>query len=158
MRPLLLAASAVAAFAALVTSHRALGHCEIPCGIYGDQMRFAMWEEAIATIEKSMNEVNRLASAEKPNANQVVRWVQNKEKHSSEIQHIVTQYFMTQRLKPINKDDKKAHSAYIEKLELLHGMLVYAMKAKQTTDLATAEKIRSLLAEFEAQYFGKHEH
>ena len=154
MRPLLLAASAVAAFAALVTSHRALGHCEIPCGIYGDQMRFAMWEEAITTIEKSMNEVNRLASVEKPNANQVVRWVQNKEKHALDVRQLAVQYFMAQRVKPVDSGDAAGHRAYLRKLELLHRIVVHAMKAKQTTDLAHVKALRELVREFQHAYSG----
>jgi nickel superoxide dismutase len=40
---------------------------------------------------------------------------------------------------------------------LLHQMLVYAMRAKQTTDLANVEKMRSLLQDFHTAYFGKEE-
>ena len=29
-------------------------HCQVPCGIYGDQMRIAMLLEDAATIEKGM--------------------------------------------------------------------------------------------------------
>ena len=42
-----------------------------------------------------------------------------------------------------------------EKLTLLHGMLVECMKAKQTTDLAHVENLRSMLAEFRTAYFAK---
>ncbi|MEE8359335.1 MAG: superoxide dismutase [Ni], partial [Candidatus Omnitrophota bacterium] len=41
---------------------------------------------------------------------------------------------------------------YIEQLTLLHEILVYAMKAKQTTDLANVEKLRSLLGQFREAY------
>jgi nickel superoxide dismutase len=81
------------------------------------------------------------------NYNQLVRWISNKEKHADEIQHLVTQYFMTQRLKP---DAKK----YSEKLAVLHKMLIYAMKCKQSTDVAHISTLRSLLKEFEILYFG----
>jgi nickel superoxide dismutase len=37
-------------------------------------------------------------------------------------------------------------------------MLVYAMKAKQTTDLSNVEKLRSLLKEFKTAYLGEHKH
>ena len=71
----------------------------------------------------------------------------NKETHANEIQQIVTQYFMTQRIKVDAKD-------YNEKLKVLHHMLIYAMKCKQTTDLANTEKLKSLLREFEILYHG----
>jgi len=121
-------------------------HCEIPCGIYDDAMRLKMIGEHITTIEKSMNQVVKLQGEKPVNYNQLVRWVTNKENHANELQEIVTQYFMTQRIKP---DTKK----YPEKLTLLHKMLLRAMKCKQTTDLVHVDTLRSLLQQFDALYF-----
>jgi nickel superoxide dismutase len=125
-------------------------HCEIPCGIYDDQLRVDLIAEHSTTIEKSMKKIVELSKQNPVNYNQLVRWVSNKEKHANEIQHIVTQYFMTQRIKP---DAKK----YSEKLAVLHKMLIYAMKCKQTTDVDNVSTLRSLLKEFETLYFG-HSH
>lgn len=133
----------------------ALAHCEIPCGIYDDGARLTAIAEHITTIEKSMNQIVALSEEKPLNQNQIVRWVYNKESHADELQHIVTQYFMTQRIKPVENGDDKARSAYLRELELLHQMLVYAMKSKQTTDLGNTEKLRSLLDEFRTAYFGK---
>jgi nickel superoxide dismutase len=83
-----------------------------------------------------------------------VRWVDNKEKHADEIQEIVTQYFMTQRIKPADPSDKEAQAAYVEKLTLLHGMLIQSMKAKQGTDLDVVQKLRTLLDSFSEAYLG----
>lgn len=132
----------------------ALGHCEIPCGIYGDQMRIDMIKEHITTVEKSMKKIVELSEAEPVNYNQLVRWIDNKEQHANEIQHIVTQYFMTQRVKPADGDDATERAAYGRQLELLHRMLVTAMKTKQTTDQSHIEALRSLVEQFEAAYFG----
>jgi len=125
----------------------ASAHCEIPCGIYDDQMRINMIDEHITTIEKSMKQIIELAGQKPTDYNQISRWVMNKEDHANELQHIVTQYFMTQRIK---FDTEK----YSEKLTLLHKLLVYAMKCKQTTDLAHIATLRSLLKEFQGLYFG----
>jgi nickel superoxide dismutase len=130
-------------------------HCQVPCGIYDDQMRIKMIAEHITTMEKAMNQVITLSKESKPNYNQVVRWVVNKEKHAEELGNIVTYYFMTQRLKPVLKTDAKHYANYREKLELLHHLLFYTMKAKQSTDLKTIEKLRILLKKFEEAYFGK---
>ncbi len=132
----------------------AQAHCEIPCGIYGDEMRVQMIAEHITTIEKSMKQVIELSAAEKPNHNQLVRWVNNKEEHSDEIQHIVTQYFMTQRIKPADPSDGEATAAYVKQLTLLHKVLIQAMKAKQTTDQAVVDDLRKLLDEFSEAYLG----
>ena len=136
----------------------AYSHCQIPCGIYGDSGRFDMLTKHISTIEKSMKQISELSQEERPNFNQIVRWVANKDKHADEISHIVTYYFMAQRVKPVDKAEGKAYQEYIRKLTLLHEMLFYSMKAKQTTDLSHVEKLRDLLAEFRAVYLAKEIH
>ncbi|MFC1739190.1 superoxide dismutase [Ni] [Planctomycetota bacterium] len=75
----------VTAFASIVYSH-----CQIPCGIYSDPARFDMIAENITTIEKSMKQITELSKQGKPNMNQITRWVNNKEKHTDELSHIVT--------------------------------------------------------------------
>jgi len=143
---------------AVVFASMAYSHCQIPCGIYDDQMRFDMIAEHIITIEKSMKLVTELSGQDKPNMNQIVRWVHNKDEHADEISHIIAYYFMAQRLKLPPEGDVKVYNEYVKKLTLLHEMLVYTMKAKQTTDLANVEKLRSLLAKFRDAYFGETEH
>jgi nickel superoxide dismutase len=134
-------------------SRVAWAHCEIPCGIYGDKMRIAMLYEHVTTVEKSMKQIYELAEDPSTNANQLVRWVSNKEAHCNAIQHIVTQYFMTQRIKPVPKSDESASKVYLSQLRLLHAMLIHAMKAKQTTDADHVEQLRQLIDEFAALYF-----
>jgi len=126
----------------------AAAHCEIPCGIYDDQMRIEMLREHITTIEKSMNQVILLEKDANRKTNQLTRWVMNKEQHADELQEIVSQYFMTQRLKPDAKD-------YASKLQLLHEMLLAGMKSKQTTDLGQVKRLRELVDLFEKAYFVK---
>jgi nickel superoxide dismutase len=46
-----------------------------------------------------MNQIIALNNETPINYNQLVRWIMNKETHADEIQRIVTQYFMTQRIK-----------------------------------------------------------
>ncbi len=132
-------------------------HCEIPCGIYGDSMRVALIREHVETIEKSMTMIEAISKDKKPDYNQLVRWVTNKEEHAEKIQEIVTQYFLFQRVIPVASGDA-AYAGYTAKLELLHKMAVSAMKCKQTTDKTHSQKILYYLSEFEELYFHKHEH
>ncbi|MGB7053895.1 MAG: superoxide dismutase [Ni] [bacterium] len=132
-------------------------HCEIPCGIYGDEMRFAMIEEHIATIEKSMQMIVDLSKEVNKNYNQLVRWVVNKEEHANHIQEIVSQYFMTQRIKIADAEDNDAYQRYVKQVVLLHQILIYAMKTKQAVDFANIEQLRTLVGKFEATYLG-HKH
>lgn len=134
---------------------KAYPHCQIPCGIYGDDARLEAIGEHIVTIEKSMRKIDEIGAAEKPNYNQLVRWVSNKERHADEISEIVTQYFMAQRVKPADASDKKAWDQYVKKLTLLHRMLVAAMKAKQTTDLQHTKALSKLLDQFTRVHKGK---
>jgi nickel superoxide dismutase len=129
-------------------------HCQIPCGIYTDDMRFHLIEEHIRTIEKSMNQISELSKASPISYNQLVRWIQNKDEHAQKIQDIVHAYFMTQRVKPAEMKDEKGFKEYTKKLTLLHQLLFYAMKTKQTTELSHVEKLKSVLAEFHDAYFG----
>jgi len=105
-----------------------------------------MISEHIKTIEKSMVQIKKLASNKSMNHNQMTRWVMNKERHVDELQKIVTQYFMTQRIKPDAKN-------YSKKLISLHKILLFSMKCKQTTDLSHISTLMSLLKEFQGLYF-----
>lgn len=131
----------------------ALGHCEIPCGIYGDRMRIDMLKEHAGTVEKSMRQIKKLQDNPAENANQLVRWVVNKDEHANKIQEIVYQYFMNQRVAPVEKSDKAAYDKYVTQITLLHRMLVNAMKCKQTLDVQHVEQLRKEFDAFADVYF-----
>ncbi len=137
----------------LLSSQKAYAHCEIPCGIYGDSLRIALIYEHIATIEKSMKKIDELSKDPQANANQLVRWVMNKEEHAVKIQEIVSQYFMHQRIKPVDPENKEAYKMYVKQLALLHQISVYAMKAKQGTDDLYIDKMKNTVHNFEHAYF-----
>nr|WP_321484987.1 superoxide dismutase [Ni] [uncultured Draconibacterium sp.] len=137
-----------------LSSFQAKAHCEIPCGIYGDSVRIALLYEHIETIEKSMNQINELSKSENPDYNQLVRWVMNKEEHAKEMQEIVSQYFLHQRVKITSSADEAAYRKYAKQLELLHHISVFAMKSKQSTGLSIIDTLREKLHLFEHAYFG----
>ena len=138
------------AFALIITlaimAPSAGAHCEIPCGIYDDRARLQLIAEHAGTIEKSIQQILVLQKDETRNYNQLVRWVMNKESHADQIQEIVAQYFMTQRIKSDSAN-------YDRKIAVLHRMLIAAMKCKQTTDLKYVQELRELLKTFEQLYF-----
>jgi len=133
-------------------------HCEVPCGIYHDQLRIELIKEHITTIEKAMKQIEVLSDEEDVNYNQLVRWIDTKEHHAKLIQEIAEQYFMTQRIKPADPADEEAYSRYITQLTLAHEMLIYSMKAKQSTDTQYTEKLLETVEKFEIAYFGPEEH
>ena len=127
---------------------QAHAHCEVPCGIYGDSTRIDILVEHVATIRKAMTQVKKLSGEKTPNVNQLVRWTTTKEDHAKKIQHITTQYFLTQRV-------KSTHKHYQKLLTICHGLLVQAMKSKQTIDTKHADNLDKLIMELKNTYFSK---
>ena len=66
-------------------------HCQVPCGIYGDQLRFEQLLEDTKTIAKAQGQINELAPSAKTgqDSNQLVRWVVTKETHAGAIQNCI---------------------------------------------------------------------
>ena len=145
--------AALLAMILLIPASLAWSHCQVPCGIYHDDLRLEMMGEHIQTIEKAMQQIESLTKAGSPNSNQIVRWVNSKDEHADELIHIVTWYFMNQRVKPVATDSPD-YDAYVAKLTLLHEMMFTSMKAKQSTDIQYAERLRELLKEFTTAYTG----
>jgi len=116
-------------------------HCQIPCGIYDDAARVKMIREDIVTITKSVKEIGALAGKrDAQSANQLTRWVMNKEHHAEKIIRTISDYFMAQKIKPVGSKDKKA-AAYLESLSRHHAVMVGAMKCKQS---ASMEDVKAL--------------
>lgn len=131
-------------------------HCEVPCGIYGDSLRIALIDEHIRTVEKASLQIETLSKEESINFNQLVRWINNKEKHAEEIQHIVAQYFLHQRVKIVDMNDASVKEKYQNILMYLHHIQVYAMKAKQGTSMENIANLKAAVENFSEVYFHKH--
>ena len=124
-------------------------HCQIPCGIYSDSAKILQIREDLDTIEKAMEQIVKLSSKNDPQSiNQIIRWTTAKETHAQNIQIIVTEYFMTQRLKETSKD-------YLKKLKILHLLLVSSMKCKQSVEFENVKTSRVNLEAFVELYFTK---
>ena len=135
--------------AAMTLNQTALAHCEVPCGIYDDQRRFEDMLEDQETIAKGMAQVREMAGKSDPlSVNQTVRWISTKESHATNVQHTISQYFMTQRIKA----DKEG---YAKKLAAAHAVMVAAMKCKQNTDAEVADTLRAKIYDFYRAYEGK---
>ncbi|MEZ4647968.1 MAG: superoxide dismutase [Ni] [Candidatus Eisenbacteria bacterium] len=138
----------------LVSARTANAHCQIPCGIYGDDVRFQILDEHITTLEKSMAQIEEIGASGAPNWNQLVRWVENKDTHADEIAAIITEYFLQQRIKPVSDQSSPEFQKYVTELRYCHEILVHAMKAKQTTDHAHIEALRTLVHDLAHSYLG----
>ena len=127
---------------AIASAGYVAAHCEVPCGIYDDHARLDSMLEDTKTIAKAMAEIQELSSKQDAlSQNQLSRWVATKEAHATATQHVITQYFMTQRIKPTSE-------AYVEQLTAAHTVLLAAMKCKQSVDPATAEALKKAVDDF----------
>ena len=147
---LLLAIVALFSFASTSSLH---AHCQVPCGIYSDDTVLIDLNTHQQTIAKAMVQINELSADAGKNANQLSRWVTNKEEHATKIQDTMTQYFLAQRVKLAQSESNK--DAYLNKLSLIHQIIVHAMKCKQTTDPANAQGLLETIAAFTKAYTAK---
>ncbi len=139
----------VAVFLAIGLQDSVSAHCEVPCGIYGDTLRFESMIEDHRTIQKAMAQIHALAGkADAQSHNQLARWVATKESHATKTQHTIAQYFMSQRIKA--KDPK-----YVAKLTTAHAVMVAAMKCKQNVDASHANALHAAIGAFYRAYEGR---
>ncbi len=142
-------AAAVFCFLPFSDMRIADAHCEVPCGIYADQQRFEQMLEDTATMKKAMEEIEKLAgTTDAQSLNQAVRWVNTKETHATNTQHIIAQYFMTQRIKTSQSD-------YVQRLTTAHAVMTAAMKCKQSVDTKNADALKAAIIAFHKVYAGE---
>lgn len=123
-----------------------LSHCQIPCGIYDDHARVQLMLEDNRTILKAVKLINELSGKNDPQSqNQLVRWIMNKEKHAQNIISVISDYFLTQRVKPDQAD-------YVERLKKHHAVIVAAMKTKQNADVEYSLALEKAIQALEAYY------
>ena len=127
----------------------AFGHCQVPCGVYTDQLRFDQMLEDQSTIEKASKLITELSGkSDAQSKQQLARWVATKESHASKIQKIIAEYFLTQRIKSSAKN-------YEKQLKGAHAVMVAAMKCKQNLDAETSKNLKSSILNFHKAYEGK---
>ena len=142
--------SLLALVVVLLSSVSLSAHCQVPCGIYADDVVFGELETDIQTIEKAMNQINALSEDVAKNPQMLVRWVNNKEAHAQNIQETMSSYFLAQRIKLSLHDSDP--EAYAEQVGLAHKITVLAMKCKQTTDLKNVAALHDALHAFQEAY------
>lgn len=127
-------------------------HCQVPCGIYADDVVFGELMTDVETIHKAMKQINELSADVGANPHQLVRWVNNKESHAQNIQDTMSAYFLAQRIKLDQKESDP--EGYAKLVGLAHKITVLAMKCKQGTDVSHAEALHDALHAFQNAYEG----
>ena len=132
--------------AALVSTGVAHSHCQLPCGIYDDHARVHSMLEDADTIQKTVILINdNTGKNDAQSSNQLVRSISNKEYHAQSIIETISDYFLTQRVKPSQSD-------YTERLKKHHAVIVASMKAKQNSDLQHVDDLKLAIVELEQYY------
>ena len=112
------------------------GHCQVPCGIYDDASRVKQMLEDVSTIDKAINKIIQLNDkSDVQSVQQLVRWVNNKEIHAEKIITTISNYFLTQRVKPSAEN-------YLLRLSEHHRVILLSMKVKQKADVEVAKDLR----------------
>lgn len=122
------------------------GHCQVPCGIYDDASRVQQMLEDVSTIHKSIHEIYKLNDdRDVQSAQQLIRWVNNKEIHADKIINTISDYFLTQRVKPSSED-------YLLRLSEHHAVIILSMKVKQKADAKIAEDLKQAVKALSKYY------
>ena len=111
-------------------------HCQMPCGIYHDDVVFDWGDQFVETAFKGMTVMIDSSFTTPKEKATFVRWVLNKEKESDDLANLLTTYFLQQKIKPGEQDTPK-------KLEALHKLLFLLVSIKQNVDIAIVEQFAS---------------
>jgi len=141
----------------LPAPQRAAAHCQVPCGIYDDAARIAQLREDATTIGKATRQINELAGSHSAQeVNQATRWINTKEDHASRIITVVSEYFLTQKVKPVAAGED-GYQAYLRKLADHHAVMSAAMKTKQQVGTAAVEALNDAIDQL-ATHYSTHGH
>lgn len=117
---------ALVTFVVVLHSHL-LSHCQMPCGIYHDDMVFDRFDQYIETMYKGITVINDSPFKTTRERNETIRWVMQKDVQSDEMAHIITSYFLQQKIQPSDPE-------LCKKLTSAHKLLFLLVAIKQNTD------------------------
>ncbi len=107
-------------------------HCQMPCGIYHDEMVFNQIDQYIETMYKGVTELKNNKFSNVSERNNFIRWIILKESSSDEIADLITQYFLQQKIKPGEPDT-------VKRLLSAHKLLFELTAIKQNVELKMVE-------------------
>lgn len=123
----------------------AYSHCQMPCGIYHDDMVYDQIDQYVETMYKAMWELNELKLDTPKERNQFVRWVMQKDKNSDEAAELLCYYFLEQKIKPDEPDTLK-------RLVSLHKLLFLTVQIKQNVDIEIVKQFKKEWDDFKLMF------
>lgn len=108
-------------------------HCQMPCGIYHDDMVYDRIDQYVETMVKAISIMKKNDFSSPEESNRFTRWVIQKETASDEAANIITTYFLQQKIKPGEEDTAK-------RLESAHKLLFLLVAIKQNADVKVVDE------------------
>lgn len=104
-------------------------HCQMPCGIYHDDMVFDQIDQYVETMVKAVTVLEDNKFSTLSERNEAIRWVMEKESESNNVAELITCFFLQQKIKPGESDTAK-------RVLSAHKLLFFLVKIKQTVDIS----------------------
>lgn len=120
-------------------------HCQMPCGIYHDDMVYDQIDQYVETMYKGITILTESKFSTVKDKNEFVRWVVQKENASNEAANLLLTYFIQQKIKP-GEDDT------IKKLTSVHKLLFLLVQIKQNTDVQIVETFNNEWEQFKLMF------
>lgn len=102
-------------------------HCQMPCGIYHDEMVYDQLDQYVETMYKAVSVLEDSKFSTAREKNEFIRWVNQKEIQSDDAARLILTYFLQQKIKPGEADTAK-------RLESAHKLLFLIVGIKQNVD------------------------
>lgn len=136
----------ILALAMALASQGYLGaHCQMPCGIYHDDMMYDRIDQYVETMYKGVSILKSSKFSDAKERNEFVRWVMQKDQASDEVANLITQYFLQQKIKPGEEDTTK-------RLIAAHNLLYQTVCIKQAVDLKFVEDFSDQWEKFKLMF------
>ena len=132
-------------FAILMHCGNLSAHCQLPCGIYHDDMVFEEIDQYVETMYKGISVMNDNKFGTPTEKNQFTRWVINKEESTNGIATRMCEYFLQQKIKPGEDDTEK-------KIISIHKMLFLLVAIKQNVDIEIVKQFNKEWENFKLMF------
>lgn len=135
----------IATLAVFAYSGSLSAHCQMPCGIYHDDMVFDQIDQYIETMYKCASILKENKFANVREKNEFIRWVFQKEKASDEAASTITNFFLQQKIKP-GEDDT------VKRVTSAHKLLFLLVSIKQNVDIKFVEEFAEEWEKFKLMF------
>ncbi|PJD97590.1 MAG: hypothetical protein CK425_02885 [Parachlamydia sp.] len=116
-------------------------HCQMPCGVYHDNMVYDQIDQYVETMVKGMTVLSDNKFTSLHDKNEFVRWIITKENESNKTAELITTYFLQQKIKPDEEDT-------VKKVVMAHRLLFDIVGIKQNIDIKMVKNFQEVWDKF----------